>query len=308
MDQSTTLYKSNSAKCNINITKSGSDTYVNIVTTPSAKPTYTLIIDSKGGTCHIVDVNANGIGYAKNIIPYYSNEDYTRFMTYIYNVTSLVDAEYYKRIFPYQAGEVSSLKLGLLDGILTITTSSSRSTYEPITGCINTRKADLYVKTDDKIYHLPPDVPIFIPQSVSNWKVRDTELPSSVCWQDLSVLEKTEYIPNIVAYGETYTINYTRKYVWVKALDYIYNGTLTYVETKDKDIHMISDTGIKFRYGLDNFRELIPYMYNGTVSGSFKFVGRGSRQIKYVLVPYLIEKDGGGDLIICDSDSSDDDT
>jgi hypothetical protein len=132
--------------------------------------------------------------------------------------------------------------------------------------------------------------------------IRDNAVPSCVSYRDLSIEERDLYIPKAATIGAL-QISYNYVYVeWVSVDDLLYHGKLTYVPSCDKDIHMMDENGHKYRYGMEHFRRLIPHIRNGVVDGSFKYVGRGSRQIKYILVP--CDNKSSNNLIVCDSSES----
>jgi len=138
--------------------------------------------------------------------------------------------------------------------------------------------------------------------------LRDAPRPSNVAYKDLTTEESATYIPrDILEPGAIHSIKTTTVYQdWVEAIDHPYIGSLTYVATKDKEIHMVDDNGVKHQYTMDNFRPMIPYLCNGRISGTFHYKAQGSsRQAKYVLV--LATGKQANELEVCDSSSSDED-
>ena len=137
-------------------------------------------------------------------------------------------------------------------------------------------------------------------QDLTTLQIRDSLAPTG-CYQDLTYDEKRDYVPYNVE--DKPTINWRTNTVWELATQHSYKGSLTYVPTRDKDLHFIDDNGQKHRYNLELARELVPFIVRGKVTGVFTYRPRGSRNISYVLVPQSVSADEG--LQLCDSDDSD---
>jgi hypothetical protein len=171
-------------------------------------------------------------------------------------------------------------------------------------GVFNGGKIDKYLIDNNIKHHLPPEgSKIF--QATGDFEsmtIRDTDMPLNVAYMNLSHNERDLYIPKVVTQGTLRIINSTVYNDWVLATDHPYRGTMTYIPTNDKDFHMMDKNGNKYCYGVDHFRQLIPHLNAGVANGSFKYVGRGTRHIKYVLVPCDMEST---DLVLCYSSDSD---
>lgn len=236
---------------------------------------------------------------------HYTDTDYTPFTSYIWRIESLTAAQHYAAVFPYQAGLKPTLTVGKNADIISIRVQGTAGTW---LGMINIKSYLKYL-IDSEPIKLDPGKPVFLKSEGyldNNMIIRDTLMPKNVAYRDLSLEERELYIPKELTTGGALQIHYVTVYRdWVLATDNLYRGTLTYVPTRDKDIHMIDENRNKYRYGIDHFRQMIPHLYNGVINGTFRYVGRGNRNIKYVLVPHEI---GGNDLMLCDSSDSESDS
>lgn len=261
-------------------------------------PMYVVVYDLNAKKSHIYDLmQVNSI---IDKYPHYTDNNYTPFTSYIYSIYTLPAAQQFAKIFPYQAGIKPTLSINKYDGcVVTIRVQGSNGTW---LGMVNTASIPKYmIGAESAPITLNPDEPVFV-KSDSDVIIRASPTPTNIAYRDLSYNERELYVPKNLT---TLQINYSTVFKdWVLATDNLYRGTLTYVPTQDKDIHMIDDNGTKYRYGVDQFRQLIPHLYNGVINGTFRYIGRGSRNIKYVLIPYEID---GNELVLCDSSDADSD-
>lgn len=293
-------------KVDITITKYPSDrtAKVKISRGKSLSHGFIIIFDLKAKAHHIYDITC---GNAEGDYPYYDYKSYNPITKYIYNIRNSQVAENYAKIFPYDCGYNMDVNVKTLGDLMTIGGTGDTASFM---GVLNKGKQTKYILCDDnKIYPAYPDKPIQIPTSARiEWlTIRDHATPKNMAYKDLSLSEKQTYIPKEIATGNPVQTHYATVYSeWVPSTDYLYNGTLTYVPTNDKEYHMIDENKNKYRYGIQQFRDMIPYIYNGVVSGSFKLVGTGNRQIRYILVPFKPEgQDKSAGLVMCDSSDSD---
>lgn len=264
----------------------------------SGKSQYVVVFDLRAKKDHIFDLTKIK---PKQVMEFDfpSYKTYDKYITFIYKIDSNANALLYASIFPYQVGQCDHISTCMNKDMLSIS----------VTG--NTSCCSIYNKTNKikyLIYHdlkycIDPLQTLYINRDVNlSWfTVRDTEFPCDVSYRDLSIQEKDCYIPECVIKG-CHQINYNMVYdKWLDNMEHLYRGSLTYVPTNDKDFHMVDDKGNKYRYGVEHFKHIVPLLDSGKVYGSFKFVGRGSRQIKYVLLPVKSNEYG---LQLCDSGSS----
>jgi hypothetical protein len=296
-----TVAQSGKVTIDIKRTADASDTEIHLKRDKSC-PMYVVVYDLNAKKSRIYDLTQ--VDSITEKYPHYTDNNYTPFTSYIYSINYLTSAQHYARVFPYQAGIKPTVTVGKHHkAVIAIRVQGSNGIW---LGMINTTSLPKYIiGADLKATKLNPDEPMFLKSDIpdSGMTIRDTLLPTNVAYRDLSYDERELYIPKNLT---TLQINYTTVYQdWVLATDNLHRGTLTYLPTRDKDIHMVDETGNKYRYGVDQFRQLIPHLYNGVISGTFRYVGRGNRNIKYVLVPYEID---GNDLVLCDSSDSESDS
>jgi hypothetical protein len=222
-------------------------------------------------------------------------------ITYIYRLLNLSSAQIYQNIFPYQGGATTAagLIIKTKGDISSTITSVQRGKYIGIHSKKDVYVNQVFVKRDTAMI-----LPIEVNQTLDTLMIRENiGKPSNIGFCDLTEKEREQYIPECVANGSAYSISNQSIFSWENAKDYIYKGRLTYSHTRDKEIHMCTDDGRKFRYTLDKFRHMIPYINNGVINGSFQFSFTGNKKVTYVLT--LCESQQCTELILCDSSDSD---
>jgi hypothetical protein len=129
----------------------------------------------------------------------------------------------------------------------------------------------------------------------------------NVRYKDLSYEEQKTLIPSCVA--SINRIHTESFYDWVPANDIKLCTTLIYKETHDKEYHMVDkSTSIVYRYNIDSFRLMVPFIIKGRVTGTFIFQPHGARSnITYVPIPVSsVTSDETYHYRICNSDDSGD--
>ncbi len=81
--------------------------------------------------------------------------------------------------------------------------------------------------------------------ALADIRIRADGMPKDIAYKDLTLEEQEAYIPEDVYNGLTRTTNWSTIHNWMDAKTCLYQGTLTYTETRDKDIHMVDDKGNK---------------------------------------------------------------
>ena len=240
----------------------------------------------------------------QDFFPFSKDLDYKRQITYIFNVPTMARAQIYQSIFPYQndpSQGCGSLGLKTKSDVISLAVDGRMGMY-------NNGICPLFLVHDGKLVELTVNTPVFIDtwQRLDDMSLRSTKIPQNISYRDLTYEERERYLPLVIANRKESTLNYTTIInEWVLATEYVYKGTLTYVATRDKEMHFIDEQQRKYKYNIDNFRQLVPFLFKGTLSGSFRYSPRGNRQVKYILVPHLMgSDDDDGDIIVCDSDSS----
>jgi len=278
-------------------TADGLDTEIHLKRDKSC-PMFVVVYDLNAKESHIYDLMQVDSIIEK--YPHYTDNNYIPFTSYIYSIKSQTTAQQYAKIFPYQAGIKPTLTINTTNGVIGIRVQGSNGVW---LGMVNASSLPKYIiGIDSKPIRLNPDEPVSLKSDIadSGIIIRESPTPTNIAYRDLSYDERELYIPKNLT---TLQINSAVVQDWVLATDNLHRGTLTYVPTRDKDIHMIDENGNKYRYGVDQFRQLIPHLYNGVINGTFRYIGRGNRNIKYVLIPYEID---GNELVLCDSSDSDD--
>jgi hypothetical protein len=227
-------------------------------------------------------------------------------LTYIWQVKTESKAKAYAAAYPFKSGNSPRMQLKTADGVSIIHVSGNGGTYA---GIINETTEDRFViDCTSGLHAIKPGETLITPvtSDLSGLLIKTERVPSYMSYDQLSEAEQVIYIPKSVVYGKTQINSSAVESAWVKADDYIVKGTLTYVPSADKDFHMRDESGNKYKYGTDQFRELIPHLNRGVISGTFQYAPRGSNKIiKYLLVPSLSKGNQKSDLVICNSDDSD---
>jgi hypothetical protein len=267
--------------------------YINI----TGPPQYVIIYDFYGSCSKVFELALN-----KGIV----NQRYdvtTRtkgppvMMSFIYNVKTLAKAKLYQTLMPNHndISHVTAVNVRTAQEVMMV----QRGHW---TGVHNCGKEDLYYGE----ILLPVKTCIYIRYTgnLPDLKFRKLHgsVPNGMSYDHLTAEERVQYIPDCILNG-IYTINASTAYDWVDAEEQLYRGSLTYQETRDKEIRMVTDDGRTLRYNIESMRPLFPHLVQGVVKGTFIFKGKGTRNIKYVLSP-LTMKQNTSDLILCDSSDS----
>ena len=130
----------------------------------------------------------------------------------------------------------------------------------------------------------------------------------NLCYNDLCPSERKTYTPEFVATGLMNCLDsrFTRV-DWIKNTECIYSGSFVIDDSYDKAFYLVNIHGLRYPYHYREYKKFIPYIKNSNVSGNFvyKMYSKSSRCIKYHVYPHSKEPD---DLLVCHSDSSDDET
>jgi hypothetical protein len=136
--------------------------------------------------------------------------------------------------------------------------------------------------------------------------LRQSENLTQLSYNDLSHVEREKYIPKDIltgAYGAR--ISAKALYDWVLSSDHAKQYNLKYIETRDKDYHMEDmNTGLRYRYNIDTFRALIPFLVRGTLNAVMVAKLTGSHQLRIVLTPVKLVTE----YDICLDEGSEDET
>jgi hypothetical protein len=275
---------------------------------------HVCVYDLRASAYYIYNLTGNGGTIEiKDPYPWYDG-DYSTFTSYIWNISGGdSSAKIYGKIFPFRPDFVNStpvVKTITSQGLISIhvrPTASSTSMPSAWMGVYNSNNTSKFIIGKKFTHELKPKTSKKFKCSVplDELTIRDSLKPQNMAYNDLSQQERETYIPMEVVKGQATQISIYTKYTdWVPADDHMYHGTLSYVSTFDKELHMMDVHGNEYRYGVDQFRYFIPMLVQGKVSGSFKYTVRsGNRTIKYVLVP--VQTSDCLDLELCDSDSDD---
>jgi hypothetical protein len=126
-------------------------------------------------------------------------------------------------------------------------------------------------------------------------------------YNDLAPLERRTYTPQMVADGIMSCLDsrFTRT-DWIKNTECIYSGTFELDDSYDKAFYLVNSHGVRYPYHYRDYKQFIPYIKNNNVSGNFIYkMYSKSRSIKYHVSPHSQSTD---DLLVCYSDSSDEET
>lgn len=94
----------------------------------------------------------------------------------------------------------------------------------------------------------------------------------NVTYRDLSDQQRENYVPYILEKNPTAVINVNNQYDWIQSDMITKKVNLVYTPTDGRTIYMIdSISKIKYRYGIDTFLLLVPYMNKGVLNGNMKY-------------------------------------
>ena len=258
----------------------------------TTEPTYARVaqIDATG----ICTVNLNSYNLAYTYKNFY----------FIYALSTLHLANAVQKIIP--STKHANLEFSCKSGTFIIHIPSILETR-----VVNYGDITKIIGDQGKFQQLKPNEFAIINPSSSTTSITIRDSDALKTYLDLSKSEYEQYIPEDVFTGRQdmmCAINSSTMTTWIDFKLCLYQGTLTYIETKDKFIHMITDNGCDYLYNIELFRTMIPLLVKGVISGTFRFAPKKDRNIiSYVLIPYNTSTDKKTkDLFLCDSDSSDD--
>lgn len=165
-----------------------------------------------------------------------------------------------------------------------------------------------YLTATGKIYELPVKVIVVLKEGtyvdLSHPKISDSRGPLAVAYEGLPSGMTEYFVPVGTKNGPVSTRTY-EIHDWCPYEETLYRGTLTFVTNRSKQITLMTDTRVYHNYSVDAFKLMVPYLSNGTITGTFRYTPVvASTQLNYVLLP--VENDSyGGPFKFCMSDDSD---